>query len=113
MPPLSASPQTMHLPSKQCRDHRGKSYTMVYSPSRRNCSGRMPRLLHLLIACSMLAAAGLPAAAQISFTTAVDLALKNNPKVLMAQADVDKAQAALSQSRDVYVPAVSGGSGLG
>lgn len=31
----------------------------------------------------------------------------------MAQANVDKANAALSQSRDVYVPSISGGSGLG
>lgn len=51
--------------------------------------------------------------AQISFTSAVGLALKNNPKVLMAQADVAKAQAALSESKDVYIPSVSGGSGLG
>jgi len=61
----------------------------------------------------MFAAGGLPAVAQISFTTAVDLALKNSPRVLMAQADVDKANAALSQTRDVYVPSVAGGSGLG
>jgi outer membrane protein TolC len=51
--------------------------------------------------------------AQISFTSAVGLALKNNPKVLMAQADVAKAQAALSESKDVYVPSIAGGSGLG
>jgi outer membrane protein TolC len=51
--------------------------------------------------------------AQISFTSAVGFALKNNPKVLMAQADVAKAQAALSESRDVYVPSIAGGSGLG
>lgn len=51
--------------------------------------------------------------AQISFSSAVDLALKNNPKVLSAQADVNKAQAALSESKDVYVPSVAGGSGLG
>lgn len=56
---------------------------------------------------------GIPAAAQISFSTAIDLALKNSPKVQMAQADVDKANAALSESRDVYVPSVAGGSGLG
>jgi Outer membrane protein len=51
--------------------------------------------------------------AQISFTSAVGLALKNNPKVLMAQADVAKAQAALSESKDVYIPSITGGSGLG
>jgi outer membrane protein TolC len=73
----------------------------------------MPRLLRFFMTCSVFAAATLPAAAQISFTTAVDLALKSSPKVLMAQANVDKANAALSQSRDVYVPSISGGSGLG
>ncbi|HEV2708696.1 MAG TPA: TolC family protein [Edaphobacter sp.] len=73
----------------------------------------MPRLLRLAIPCLVLAAASLPAMAQISFTSALDLALKNSPSVLMAQANVDKARAALSQSRDVYIPSVAGGSGLG
>lgn len=73
----------------------------------------MPRLLRLVITCTVAAAASLPAMAQISFTSAVGLALKNNPKVLMAQADVAKAQAALSESKDVYIPSVAGGSGLG
>lgn len=86
---------------------------MVYSSSRKNLSGRMPRLLRLVIAFSTLTIAALPATAQISFTTAVDLALKNSPKVLMAQADVDKANASLSEVRDAYVPSIVGGSGLG
>jgi len=73
----------------------------------------MTRLLHLLIASSALALAVIPAKAQISFTTAVDLALKNSPKVRMAEADVDKARAALEESRDVYIPTLVGGSGLG
>jgi outer membrane protein TolC len=51
--------------------------------------------------------------AQISFTTAIDLALKNSPRVLLAQADVDKATAALAETRDVYIPTLVGGSGLG
>lgn len=86
---------------------------MEFSPPRRNLSGRMTRLLRLVIAFSLFAAAAYPAAAQISLTTAIDLALKNNPKVLMAQADVNKAMAALSGAKDVYVPSVTGGSGLG
>lgn len=73
----------------------------------------MPCFLRIFIAGFAFAAMTFPAAAQISFTTAVDLALKNSPRVLMAQADVDKANAALSQSRDVYIPSISGGSGLG
>ena len=51
--------------------------------------------------------------AQISLTTAVDLALRNSPRILMAEADVEKARAGLSESKDVYIPAVVGGSGLG
>ena len=66
---------------------------MVFKPVSRNLSGRMIRILRLCIACSAFASAVAPAYAQISFTTAVDLALKSNPKVLMAQADVDKALA--------------------
>lgn len=50
---------------------------------------------------------------QISFTSAVDLALRNSPKVKGAEADVAKAQAAVSQTIDVYVPSVSVGAGLG
>ena len=73
----------------------------------------MARLLRLLIACSAFACAVTPAVAQISFTTAVDLALRNSPRVLMAQADVDKARAALEEARDVYIPSIVGGSGLG
>jgi len=73
----------------------------------------MIRILRLCIACSAFASVVAPAAAQISFTTAIDLALKSNPKVLMAQADVDKARAAMQQLRDAYIPSVVGGSGVG
>jgi outer membrane protein TolC len=73
----------------------------------------MIRILRLCIACFAFASAVAPAHAQISFTTAVGLALKSNPKVLMAKADVDKALAAIQQLRDAYIPSVVGGSGLG
>ncbi len=73
----------------------------------------MTRHLRLLITCSAFAIAAIPAGAQISFTTAVDLALKNSPRVLMAKAEVDKAVAALAQTRDIYIPTLVGGSGLG
>lgn len=76
-------------------------------------SRRMTLFRSLLIAAACLSAAAVPAAAQISFATAIDLALKNSPKVLAAQAEVDKARAALDQTRDVYIPALSIGSGLG
>ncbi len=51
--------------------------------------------------------------AQLSLSTVVDLAQKNDPRVKMALADVTKAQAGLAQARDAYVPtaAVQGGYG--
>src|ERR1700722_10027344 len=73
----------------------------------------MIRLLRLCLACSAFVFAAASACAQISFSTAIGLALKSNPKVLAAQADVDKSLAALQQLRDAYIPSVVGGSGLG
>jgi outer membrane protein TolC len=57
----------------------------------------------------------LPASAhaQISLVSAVDLALKSNPRVRSAQADIDKSTAILKESKDVYIPALTIGSGLG
>jgi outer membrane protein TolC len=73
----------------------------------------MIRLLRLCVAFSGFAFAIAPAYAQISFSTAIALALKSNPKVLMAQADVDKALAAVQQIRDAFIPNIVGGSGVG
>ena len=66
------------------------------------------RTLPLALACI----AG-PAAAQISLPTAIDLALQNNPKVKIAEADLRRANAVLSESRDVFVPAISVSGGVG
>jgi outer membrane protein TolC len=65
------------------------------------------------ITCFALACAAAAASAQISLITAVDLAVKSSPKVLMAQADVDKALATVQQLRDAYIPNIVGGSGVG
>ncbi len=73
----------------------------------------MTRLLRLCVAFSGFAFVVAPAYAQISFSTAVALALKNSPKVLTAQADVDKALAAVQQIRDAFIPNIVGGSGVG
>jgi outer membrane protein TolC len=73
----------------------------------------MIRLLRRCIACSAFALVVAPSYAQISFTSAIGLALKSNPKVLMAQADVSKALAAVQQLRDAYIPNIVGGSGIG
>lgn len=53
------------------------------------------------------------AQAQISLATAVSLAEANSPRIKMAEDDVAKARALLSESRDVYIPSVSVGAGLG
>ncbi len=71
----------------------------------------------LRVACSLMLAAVMTLAttsamAQISFTTAVDLALRYSPKVGVAQADVNRAIGALRESHDVYVPNLIGGAGL-
>jgi outer membrane protein TolC len=50
--------------------------------------------------------------AQVSLTTVVDLAQRNSSAVRLAEADVNKAQSALSQTKDVYIPSLMLGSGL-
>ncbi len=56
----------------------------------------------------------MPALAQISLTTAVDLALRNSPRVRSATADVMRAKAAVEEQRDVYIPNLTvGGTGYG
>jgi outer membrane protein TolC len=55
----------------------------------------------------------LPIPAQLSFSSAVSLALSSSPRVKIAQADVARAHAALSQTHDAYIPAVSGVMDLG
>ena len=67
----------------------------------------------LVLAALVLVPALQSARAQISLVSAVDLALKNNPRVRLAQTDIDKATAVLKESKDVYIPAVTVGSGLG
>jgi len=50
--------------------------------------------------------------AQVSLTTVVDQAQRNSSAVRLAEADVQKAQAALDQTRDVLIPSLSFGTGL-
>jgi outer membrane protein TolC len=51
--------------------------------------------------------------AQISLSSAVDLALRNDPRVKVAQATVAKAEAVVGESIDVYIPNVSVQGGYG
>ena len=51
--------------------------------------------------------------AQVSLATVVDLAQRNSSAVKLAEADVQKAQAALAQTRDAYIPNFVIGSTIG
>ena len=51
--------------------------------------------------------------AQVSLPSAVDLALRHSPRVKMAEADVQKSRAALAETKDVFIPSLSAGAGLG
>ncbi|MDE3105776.1 MAG: TolC family protein [Acidobacteriota bacterium] len=66
-----------------------------------------------MLAAVLALAASATLHAQVSLTSAVDLALRSNPKVRAAQAQVDKARAQLGEARFVYTPSLSANSGLG
>jgi outer membrane protein TolC len=51
--------------------------------------------------------------AQVSLATVVDLAQRNSSAVRLAEADVNKAQAALAQTLDAYIPNLAIGSTVG
>lgn len=59
------------------------------------------------------AAAPILAPGQVSLTTVVDLAQRNSSAVKLADADVQKAQAALAQTNDAYIPNFVIGSNVG
>jgi outer membrane protein TolC len=71
------------------------------------------RLLVKLAWCASLLATAAYCHAQISLSSAVDLAERNDPRVKLAQSDVAHARAAVDESHDAYVPSstVSGGDG--
>src|SRR3954463_8115830 len=54
-----------------------------------------------------------PSKAQLTFTTAIDLAVQNSLKVKSAQQDVTKAAAALAVTKDIFIPSVVTSGGLG
>jgi outer membrane protein TolC len=69
--------------------------------------------IRLQLAAILLGAASVSAQAQISLASAVDLAFHADPKVLGAQADIDHARAALTESKDAFVPIVVANGGIG
>jgi len=66
----------------------------------------------ILLALALAAAPAL-LPAQVSLATVVDLAQRNSSAVKLAEADVQKAQAALAQTRDAYIPNFVIGSTIG
>lgn len=69
--------------------------------------------MNLRLPIFLLALAALPAAAQVSLSTAVDLALGTNPRVKAAQDDAEKARNGVDQAVSVYVPSINAGASLG
>ena len=66
------------------------------------------RVLFLFVLATVL-----PAKAQLTFNTAIDLALQNSLKVKSAEQDVKKAAAALAVTKDIFIPSVVTGGGVG
>lgn len=67
----------------------------------------------LAIASAILAATAVSSSAQISFSSAVDLALRGDPRIKSAQADLDKARVILASTHAAYVPVISATGGTG
>jgi outer membrane protein TolC len=61
----------------------------------------------------VVAAALKPARAQVSLGTVIALAQRNSSTVRLAEADLDKADAVLRQTKDVYIPSFVIGSNVG
>src|ERR1700681_1771288 len=49
----------------------------------------------------------------LAFRTAIELAIKNSATTGLAQADLQRARATVTQARDVFLPQMVLGSGLG
>jgi outer membrane protein TolC len=96
----------MPLPSQNRTRHRA-------NPAERRYGSNQFGIICIAVAWFLLLSPAPVAHAQISLTTAIDMALRSNPRVLGARDDVNKARAQLSQAHDAYIPAVSIGAGLG
>jgi len=73
----------------------------------------MHRLPSLAVAVALFCLAGATAHAQISFSSAIDLALRGDPKIKAAQANVQKAQASVAATRDAFIPSATARGGYG
>ena len=72
----------------------------------------IPAISPMLLAGALAVCACTSAGAQVSLKTVVELAQRNSTAVRMAQADVIKARAVLSQSKDVTIPSLVFNTGL-
>ena len=88
----------------------------VYVKMRRDPHGAWA---HILMGMTLAAVPGLfvaspaPLGAQVSLATVVGLAQRNSGAVRLADADVQKAAAALAETRDAYIPSLGIGSTVG
>lgn len=91
----------------QAKEIHDSGVSEIMRQARRRCAG-----IAALMGCLALAAR--PAAhAQLSLSTVLDMALRNNPKIRMSAADVRRAEAGVQESVDVYKPDLVLGSSLG
>jgi outer membrane protein TolC len=77
----------------------------------KNGHNPLKRWALMLIGMTMASAPAL-VSAQVSLATVVDLAQRNSSAVRLAEADMQKANATLAQSKDAFVPSLTFGSGL-
>jgi outer membrane protein TolC len=70
------------------------------------------RVFPVVFVALLLSATATAATAQVSLSTVVDLAQKRSDTVRLAQSDVRKAEAYLSETKDVFIPSLYFGSGL-
>lgn len=91
----------------------GRRGTMITTQKQRGSKRRMYRFPTIFAVCSALCLASVSATAQVSFTSAVDLALRSDPRIKAAEANVDKAKAVLKETRDAVIPSVSATGGYG
>jgi outer membrane protein TolC len=70
-----------------------------------------PGLVILCLLCILALSIACPA--QISFASAIQLAVRNSPRVRTAELDLTKAQRNLAIAKDIFIPSVVTGGGLG
>jgi len=78
-----------------------------------NLKPRRPHSIRTAVALLAFAYISAAASAQISLSTAVDLALRTNPRIKAAQDDLKRTNQQLAETHDAYIPTLSAGAGLG